>query len=178
MTEIRSMMENQRVFYNAGHTKEISFRVRQLKILKHAIEENEKQILDALLEMADFQVPPSMLQVQAQSNFRRSVQMGMYSGIPKDELEKRGEEMFQKATEDSKRQIKIYLLLNEIARAEEISVSDEEFDDHIKNLAEQRKIGEKELRKQLEEEDEASSIRNRLTHDKVLDFLYKNVKKN
>ncbi len=50
MTEIRSMMENQRAFFNAGQTKEISFRVRQLKILKHAIEENEKQILDALYE--------------------------------------------------------------------------------------------------------------------------------
>jgi aldehyde dehydrogenase (NAD+) len=50
MTEIRSMMENQRAFYNAGQTKEISCRVRQLKILKHAIEENEKLILDALHE--------------------------------------------------------------------------------------------------------------------------------
>lgn len=50
MTEIRSMMENQRAFYNAGQTKEISFRVRHLKILKHAIEENEKRILDALHE--------------------------------------------------------------------------------------------------------------------------------
>ncbi len=48
MTEIRTMMENQRAFYNSGQTKDIAFRVKQLKILKHAIEENEEKILHAL----------------------------------------------------------------------------------------------------------------------------------
>jgi aldehyde dehydrogenase (NAD+) len=50
MTEIQTMMENQRAFYNSGQTKDISFRIKQLKILKHAIEENEEKILHALHE--------------------------------------------------------------------------------------------------------------------------------
>ncbi len=44
------MMEKQRSFYNSGQTKDISFRIKQLKILKHAIEENEGKILNALYQ--------------------------------------------------------------------------------------------------------------------------------
>lgn len=48
MTEIRTMMEKQRAFFNSGQTKELSFRIRQLQMLAHAIEENEEKILQAL----------------------------------------------------------------------------------------------------------------------------------
>jgi aldehyde dehydrogenase (NAD+) len=48
MTEIRSMMENHRMFFSSGQTKKTAFRIKQLKILKHAVEENESRILDAL----------------------------------------------------------------------------------------------------------------------------------
>ena len=48
MTEIRTMMENQRAYFAAGQTKELSFRIRQLNMLAHAIEENEEKILQAL----------------------------------------------------------------------------------------------------------------------------------
>jgi len=48
MTDINTMMENQRTFFNSGQTKDVSYRIRQLKILKHAIIENEEQILHAL----------------------------------------------------------------------------------------------------------------------------------
>lgn len=50
MAEIRSMMANQRAFFKSGQTKDIAFRIKQLKILKHAIEENEEKILPALYE--------------------------------------------------------------------------------------------------------------------------------
>ncbi|MDA3895979.1 MAG: aldehyde dehydrogenase [Desulfobacteraceae bacterium] len=50
MTEIRTIIEKQRAFYNSGQTKDVSYRIKQLKILKHAIEENEEKILQALHE--------------------------------------------------------------------------------------------------------------------------------
>lgn len=48
MTEIRTMMEHQRAFFAAGQTRKLSFRVHQLRMLAHAIEENEDRILQAL----------------------------------------------------------------------------------------------------------------------------------
>jgi len=50
MAEIRSMMANQRAFFKSGQTKDIAFRIKQLRILKHAIEKNEDKILPALYE--------------------------------------------------------------------------------------------------------------------------------
>ncbi len=45
---IQSIVENQRKYYYKNHTKSVSFRIRQLKKLKSAIQTNERMILEAL----------------------------------------------------------------------------------------------------------------------------------
>ncbi len=45
---MQSIVENQRKYYYKNHTKSVSFRIRQLKKLKLAVETNEKMILEAL----------------------------------------------------------------------------------------------------------------------------------
>ncbi len=45
---IGNLVNDQRKFFSKGYTKNISFRRRQLGILRHAIEQNETRILDAL----------------------------------------------------------------------------------------------------------------------------------
>ena len=50
MTDFNTMLENQRRFFRSGRTKDISFRIKQLNILKHAIVENEEKIEQALYE--------------------------------------------------------------------------------------------------------------------------------
>ncbi len=48
MTDIARIISRQRQFFYLGHTRNISFRIKQLKILYHTVIEKEKQILDAL----------------------------------------------------------------------------------------------------------------------------------
>ncbi len=50
MTEIHAVLKNQRAFFNSGQTKEISFRIKQLGLLKHAVVQNENKILKALYQ--------------------------------------------------------------------------------------------------------------------------------
>lgn len=45
---MQSIVESQRKYYYKNHTKLVSFRIRQLKKLKLAVETNEKMILEAL----------------------------------------------------------------------------------------------------------------------------------
>ena len=45
---MQSIVGNQRKYYYKNHTKSVSFRIRQLKKLKLAVETNEKMILEAL----------------------------------------------------------------------------------------------------------------------------------
>jgi len=53
---ITALVHKQRILFNEGKTKDISFRVCQLENLKKALLENEERILDAL--MADLRKPP------------------------------------------------------------------------------------------------------------------------
>jgi len=48
MTDIGSMISRQRQFFYLGHTREVSFRLHQLRMLQCAVSEKEKMILDAL----------------------------------------------------------------------------------------------------------------------------------
>ncbi|WP_096201110.1 aldehyde dehydrogenase [Bacillus sp. FJAT-45350] len=48
MQSSSKLIENQRNYFFTGETKDISFRIKQLKLLKKVIKKNEKQIIDAL----------------------------------------------------------------------------------------------------------------------------------
>lgn len=66
---IINLLEEQREFYSSGITKEISFRIKQLKTLKKLISENEKEILEALrldLNKPEFEAQLSEIQIVCQ----------------------------------------------------------------------------------------------------------------
>ena len=48
MGDIKQKVRNQREFFNTGKTKDLSFRLSQLKKLKRAVLDNEEEILEAL----------------------------------------------------------------------------------------------------------------------------------
>ncbi len=54
-TDIKSKIQSQRQFFNTGITKELKFRLAQLKLLAEITEANDQRILDAL--KADMQKP-------------------------------------------------------------------------------------------------------------------------
>ena len=56
LNNIKKRVKTNREFFNSGRTKDISFRIRQLKLLKKVIKKNEKEITEALKK--DLQKPP------------------------------------------------------------------------------------------------------------------------
>jgi aldehyde dehydrogenase (NAD+) len=48
LTDIRTILEEQRAFFNAGRTRDVGFRSNQLDTLRSVIGENQQKILDAL----------------------------------------------------------------------------------------------------------------------------------
>lgn len=48
MSDIKETVRNQRAYYDTGATKDLSFRLRQLGLLKRAIQVHEQEIIDAL----------------------------------------------------------------------------------------------------------------------------------
>ncbi len=71
------------------------------------------------------------------------------------------------------REVKASLLLDKIADAEHIEVSDEEIEQEVQALASQSKQSAEAVRARLTREGALDRIRNRLRNDKALDFLYR-----
>ena len=75
--------------------------------------------------------------------------------------------------EAAEREVKASLLLDKIAEAENIDVSDEEIEKEVQALATQTKQSSDAVRARLTREGALDRIRNRLRNDKALDFLYR-----
>jgi len=56
LTDIKKLVKANRIFFDSGKTKELSFRIKQLKLLKTIIEDKEDKITQALKE--DLHKPP------------------------------------------------------------------------------------------------------------------------
>mgnify|MGYP001435370101 FL=1 len=100
----------------------------------------------------------------------------MYSGqvtTPED-MESRMESVREEATKDAKRNLKVYFMLQEIAREEKIDVTDQELTAEIFQQAQRSKQNPKTYIRQLRREGRIHGIRMSLLTAKVLDSLVKN----
>ena len=70
------------------------------------------------------------------------------------------------------KEVKSGLLLEKIAQAENIQVSDQEFDQEIASLAQQMQQTPEQVRQKLREEGALERIRARIRNEKALNFLY------
>ena len=141
--------------------------------------QEENQIIEYLVNNTEIEIPPSVLHAQTEDNYRRILQYSFYAGATKEELIEKKEEIQKTASEDSVKQIKTFLILQEIAEREKIDVSEDELNARIADVAETKGMNVADYKKQLEDKkEEKNSIRNRLLREKVIKYLYDNAKIN
>ncbi len=74
------------------------------------------------------------------------------------------------------RQIKSRLILEAIAEAESIQLSDEQVEEKITEIAKSRKTNPKELKESIVSQDRLEDLRENLLREKTLEFLAENAK--
>jgi len=116
----------------------------------------EERILQELIEKSNIQVPPSIVN-----------RLIKYYNVGIDKVE--GEEAKERALNDIKRE----LVIDEVARREKISVSDEEVEELRKKIMEE---GTPEEKRMWLPEERKEDLKRRILRSKVLDFLKKKVK--
>jgi trigger factor len=134
----------------------------------------KERIIDKLLENNEFDVPLSL--VDRQVNYmvsdahRRMIMGGM---IPQDasELSLKLRENF---TKGATRTVKYVMLLKSIAKKEDVSVDEKEFDDYIQEISRGRVQDYEALKKTIENEDVAENLKNELLIKKIFAFIEKN----
>ena len=97
------------------------------------VENRRNQAIEQLLKKADFDVPPSLVQRQAEAYLGRLAQQMQYAGVTNEYIEQNREKILKDATEQAERQVRLSYLLLDIADAEKIEV--EETDESKKDQA-------------------------------------------
>ena len=142
---------------------------------QHAAERASKEkIVDELVKQHEFEVPESLVEHQIDLRLERGLRALAAQGMRPEDMKRMDFARLRAGQREAAvQEVKASLLLDRIAQAENIEVSDQEIEQEIAALAEQTKQPAEAVRARLTREGALDRIRNRLRHDKALDFLYR-----
>jgi trigger factor len=127
-----------------------------------------QRLLDRLVEMHAFEAPPALVEEEMRALDERHARPALSvheAGASEPEAERRHLE------ERAARQVRARLLLERIAAAEKISVSDEELDSRIERMVRSAKEQAAALRKYYASPAARDALRSRLVRERALDLV-------
>lgn len=162
-----------------GNVEQLRARVRE-NLTKNAEHESEHrlrdEVLSALIERHRFEVPETIVSYQAnqilQSMIRDMISRGMDPRTQEVNWEAMRDMVRDRAGDD----VRGSMLLERVAEAEKIEVSDEEVEAEISAMAEGSRQSVEQVRAALTKQGGERSIADRLRNRKALDFLVQNAK--
>ncbi len=129
------------------------------------------QIVAHFNAQVDFELPDDLVIQETQSQADAMVRRGVQSGMSEEEIQSQQAEIFASAGNQAAANLRTNFILQEIARAENIRVSDNELVNHLAQIAVSRKIAPKKFIRDMQREGRLPSIRSSMTIGKAIDFL-------
>ncbi len=142
---------------------------------QHSAErEGKEKLIDELVKRHQFDVPESLVERQIDLRLERGLRALAAQGMRAEDMRKMDFNRLRAGQRDAAvREVKASLLLDRIADAEHIEVTDEELNHEVESLASQTKQSPDAVRARLTKDGALERIRNRIRNDKALDFLYR-----
>lgn len=158
-------------------TNELRDRIRagMLAEKEHQAEHEAKdKLIESLVSKFDFPVPEALVAQQIDIRLERGLRALAMQGMRAEDLRKMDLGRLREGQREAAlREVKASLLLDKIADAEKIEVSDEELEHEIAGIARQTNQTPDEVRGRLTKEGAVDRIRNRIRNEKALEFLYR-----
>jgi trigger factor len=129
------------------------------------------QIVAHFNSQVDFELPEDLINQETQSQANAIVDRGIKAGMSEEEVQSQQAEIFASAGDQAVSNLRTNFILQEIARVEKISVTDNELVNHLAQIANQRKIAPKKFIKDLQRAGRLSNIRSSMVIGKAIDFL-------
>src|SRR5215471_19795208 len=126
-------------------------------------------ILDALLSRTSFAAPETLVEAETIAALKDYARYLAQSGV--DPKEADWEKLKQDAVPGAERRVREYLLLDEIARRENIEVTDTEVEAEFKRAAARRGVDTAALREQMAKGDGLEALRDEIRLAKAVDLL-------
>jgi len=144
--------------------------------LKQINELKVNQIVEHLNSAVSFDLPEEIVQRETQNQANALVEEGSQQGASNEDMVSQQEQIFTVATQRANTNLRTNFLLQEIAAAENISVSDADLLQHVQRIAEARKEPLKKVIKDLQKKRQIQSIRNSMLIGQTIDFLLEQAK--
>lgn len=142
---------------------------------QHQAEHEAKdKIIDQLLQQNDFPVPEALVEHQIDVRLERGLRALAAQGMSAEQMRRMDVQRLRAGQRDQAvREVRAALLLDKIADAEKIEVTDADVDREIAALALQMQQSEEAVRARLTGEGTLDRIRGRIRNEKTLEHLYR-----
>jgi trigger factor len=132
------------------------------------------KFVDELVKKYDVAVPTALVEHQIDQRLDRGLRALAAQGLKSEQLKKMDMGRLREGQrEAAEREVKASLLLEKIADAENIQISDDELDKEVQALAVQMQQAPEAIRARLEQNGALDRIKDRMRTDKALDQLVK-----
>ena len=129
------------------------------------------QIVAHFNSLVDFELPEDMVTHETQTQADSMVNRGVQAGMTEEEIASQQTQIFASAGEQAVSNLRTNFILQEIARVEKITISDNELVNHLIQVAQSRKVAPKKFIKDLQREGRMNSVRHSIMIGKTIDFL-------
>ena len=126
----------------------------------------DQSLMESLLGLCDFEVPPGVVDRQLQSQMQ-SLYQQFQGRMPDDMIQQQLRRMQEEGRPAAERRVQEILVMEAVAAANEIEVSSEEVDDRLHEMAESQGMEVSELRKMAEQQGWFPAIEAELRDKKV-----------
>jgi trigger factor len=129
------------------------------------------QIVAYFNAQVDFELPEELVLQETHNQADAIVKQGVKSGMSQIEIESQQTEIFTSAGDQALSNLRTNFILQEIARIENITVSDVELINHLAQIANTRKLAPKKFIKDMQRAGRLQNIRSSMIIGKTIDFL-------
>ncbi len=142
-----------------------------------ARQEAKNELVEKLVDMHDFPIPEIFVERQIESNVEQRMRELMAQGVDPRNVKLDWEKIKEAQQGQATRDVKASLILAKIGEREAIEVTNEELDQQVQRIAQQRREPVAAVRAELEKEEELPRIASRIRTEKTLNYLFEKARK-
>ena len=136
----------------------------------------EEECLQQLVGQHPFELPSALIEEQQQASLKAYAERLHQSGMAEAEIQSKVEESTAEAQEDATRRVRLFFLIEEVARAEKLFVTEGDIDTEVKRIAQANDASPAQVRDHLQQNKQLGELRLTVLERKVRDFLRDNAK--
>lgn len=133
-----------------------------------------EKISSMLLESADWELPPALLERQTERELYRTILELQRSGFPIEKIEEHVNLLRQNSHENTKKALKEHFILERIAEQENIDATEEDYDEEIQEIAIRTQESARRIRARIEQQNQMDILRNQIIERKVVEMIQNN----